>query len=170
MKIEYREATPSDAEAMITFLSIVGSETDNLSFAGKTFNVSEEKEAKFIERFKKSKNDLMIVATQDDKIVGNAVVSRNKISRYSHRAEISIAVLRDFWGRGIGSRLMEMMIEFAREVGIEILYLEAREDNERAVNLYKKYGFSQIGVYNNFFKIEGKYYNAVLMNKEIEKD
>ena len=112
----------------------------------------------------------MIVATQDDKIVGNAVVSRNKISRYSHRAEISIAVLRDFWGRGIGSRLMEMMIEFAREVGIEILYLEAREDNERAVNLYKKYGFSQIGVYNNFFKIEGKYYNAVLMNKEIEKD
>lgn len=169
MKIIYREAAEADAEGMIDFLSLVGRETDNLSFSEKTFNISIEKEAKFIERFQKSKNDLMLVATQEGKIVGNAAVTRNKISRYSHRAEISIAVLRDFWGQGIGSRLMEMMIDFARESGIEILYLEAREDNERAVNLYKKYGFSEIGVYKDFFKIEGKYYNAVLMNKKIEK-
>ena len=169
MKIIYREAAEADAEGMIDFLSLVGRETDNLSFSEKTFNISIEKEAKFIERFQKSKNDLMLVATQEGKIVGNAAVTRNKISRYSHRAEISIALLRDFWGQGIGSRLMEMMIDFARESGIEILYLEAREDNERAVNLYKKYGFSEIGVYKDFFKIEGKYYNAVLMNKKIEK-
>ena len=163
MDIFYREATSADAEALLLHLNTVGGETDNLSYGGDTFRISREKEAKFIERFSKSKNDVMYVAECEGKIVGNAIVERNRIARYSHRAEITVTVLRDFWGKGIGSRLMQMMIDFAKGAGIEILYLEARSDNERAISLYKKFSFVCIGVYKNFFKIEEKYYDAELM-------
>ena len=167
MNIEFREAKASDAEKMIELLKTVGGETDNLSFSSDTFNISPDREARFIERFSKSKNDIMLVALDGEKIVGNAVVERNKILRFSHRAEISITVLKDFWGQGIGSRLMELMIDFAKTVGIEILYLEARADNTRAINLYKKYGFSELGIYERFFKIGSSYHDAVIMTKGV---
>ena len=87
--------------------------------------------------------------------------------RYSHRAELSVVVKKKYWGNGIGSRLLELLIDFCRNSGVEILYLEARADNARALDLYRKFGFSLIGNYKNFFKIDGKYYDAALMTLEI---
>ncbi len=163
MNIIYREAEAADAELLLEHIRTVGGETDNLSYGRDTFSISPEREAKFIDRFKKSNRDVMYIALLDGKIVGNAIVERNRVERYSHRAEISLTVLKNFWGLGIGSHLMELMIDFAKESGIEVLYLEARRDNERALGLYRKFGFSEIGIYKNFFKIDGNYFDASLM-------
>lgn len=167
MEVLFREALKTDAAALLKHIRAVGAETDNLSFSGDTFNISEEREAKFIDRFSRSRDDIMLVALDGDKIVGNAIVERNRVERYHHRAEISITVLKEYWGKGIGSRLMEMMIDFARNAGIKILYLEVRADNKRAIELYKKYGFCEIGVYEDFFKIDEKYYDARLMTLKL---
>ncbi len=169
MNVIYRKAMCDDAKEMLSHLSCVGRETDNLSYDERTFCISEERERRFIERFEKSKNDLMLAALDENRIIGNGIVERNRVARYNHRAELSITVLREYWGRGIGSRLMELMIDFAKETGIEILYLEVRSDNERAIALYKKFGFSRIGVYENFFKIGEKYHNADLMILNLKK-
>ena len=163
MKIIYREATPEDASALLLHQSTVGDETDNLSFDGKTFNISPEKEARFIERFAKSERDIMLVALDGEKIVGNGIIECDRVKRYSHRATLSITVLRGYWGRGIGTRLMEMMIKCSREHNIDVVSLEVRSDNLRAVSLYEKYGFETIGLYKKFFKINGEYYDADLM-------
>ncbi len=167
MNIIYRKATPNDAQALLKHVRTVGSETDNLSYSGVTFNISEDKEARFINRFYKSENDIMLIACDGHVVVGNAIVERNRIDRYSHRAEISITVLKEYWSNGIGTNLMQRMICFAKDTGIEILYLEARRDNVRAINLYKKFGFSEIGIYKDFFKIDNRYYDAVLMMLKI---
>ena len=167
MEVLFREALKTDAAALLKHIRAVGAETDNLSFSGDTFNISEEREAKFIDRFLRSRDDIMLIALDGDMIVGNAIVERNRVERYHHRAEISITVLKEYWGKGIGSRLMEMMIDFARNVGMEILYLEVRADNERAIKLYKKYGFCEIGIYEKFFKINKKYYDARLMTLKL---
>ena len=163
MEIIYREAMTSDASALLLHQSTVGDETDNLSFDGNTFNISPEKEARFIDRFSKSERDVMLVALDGEKIVGNGIIECERAKRYSHRATLSITVLRDYWGRGIGSRLMEMMIRFSREHNIHVVSLEVRADNDRAVALYKKFGFETIGLYKKFFKINGEYYDAFLM-------
>ena len=166
-EIIYRRATSDDAAAMLVHLHKVGGETDNLSFGASTFSISVEKEGKFISKFSNSKRDLMLVALDGDTVVGNAVVEANKVARYAHRAEISISVLKDYWGRGVGSRLMQMMIDFAKNAGLEILYLEVRADNARAIALYEKFGFKPIGTYEDFFKIDGKYYDACLMTLKL---
>ena len=163
MNIIYKEALASDAEGLLKHLQSVGSETDNLSYGKDTFSISPEREAKFINRFYNSEKDLMLVALDGDTVVGNAIVERNKILRYNHRAEISITVLKDYWGQGIGSELMRRMISFAENTGARILYLEVRADNTRAISLYEKFGFKSIGIYPDFFKINGNYYDASLM-------
>lgn len=46
----------------------------------------------------------------------------------------------------------------------EIISLEVRSDNERAIKLYKKFGFEKIGIYKGFFKIDEEYIDFELMN------
>ena len=167
MDIIYREVEVTDAEAMIEFLNKVGGESDNLSFSKDSLKLTRESEEKFISHFKSNKKNIMLVCELGGKIVANASLERNRIQRYSHRAELSIVVAREVWGRGIGSKLMELLLNFAKESEIEIVYLEVRSDNERAISLYRKFGFSTIGIYKKFFKINEKYYDALLMNCEI---
>lgn len=163
MDIIYREAEAKDALALLEHIACVGAETDNLSFGQDTFRISEEKESKFIERFRRNKNDIMLLALDGEKVVGNAIIERNRVARYSHRAELSVTILKDYWSRGIGSNLMSMLIDFSKKSGIEIIYLEVRSDNKRAISLYEKFGFRRIGVYNRFFKIGKEYHDADLM-------
>ena len=166
MEFVYRRAELYDAANLIKYNMLVGSETDNLSFDGYTFSISEEKEAKFIDRFSKSKKDIMLVALHNDRIVGNAILECERPKRYNHRAELSITVLREFWGLGIGSNLLRLLIAFAKENNIESIYLEVRSDNRRAISLYHKFGFERIGVYKKFFKIDGEYFDADIMTLE----
>ena len=164
---EYRKATVADAHFLAEYVRKVGEETDFLSYGKDTFNMSDEHEGRFIERFEKSKKDIMLIALDGDKIIANASLEASKVLRYSHRSELSITVLKEYWGKGVGSRLMEIMIDFAKEKGIELIYLEARADNERAISLYKKYGFVKKGEVDKFFKINGEYFGAVIMTLEL---
>ncbi len=55
---------------------------------------------------------------------------------------VSIAVLREYRGRGIGSALLAETIRVMKEVyRAEAIYLEVRVSNEPAIRLYKKFGF-----------------------------
>ena len=163
MDIEYRVAVPGDAVGLLLHQKKVGGETDNLSFDGSTFNISPEREARFIERFSKNDRDVMFVAVKDGEIVGNGIIECERVKRYNHRATLSITVIRDFWGLGVGSRLMEMMIDFARKKNIDVISLEVRADNYRAVKLYQKFGFETIGTYKKYFKINEEFYDAFFM-------
>lgn len=163
MKVEIREACGADAEKMILYNKNVGSETDFLSFDGDTFDIGEKKEARFLERFRSSKRDLMLVALDGDMIVANASIEGDRRERYSHRAELSITVLKEYWGKGIGSSLMRKLVEFSREASYKSIYLDVRADNERAISLYRKFGFEKLGVYKDYFMIGKNFYDAEIM-------
>ena len=83
--------------------------------------------------------------------------------RMYHRAELGISVVKAYWGRGIGSQLLEQIIAYAKSHSIELLNLEVRSDNARAIHLYEKFGFRSIGISPAFFKIVNQYVDCVLM-------
>jgi ribosomal protein S18 acetylase RimI-like enzyme len=58
---------------------------------------------------------------------------------------------------------MEELIKYAKKSGIEILNLEVRSDNVRAIHLYEKFGFSHIGTSPAYFKIGDDYIDFELM-------
>jgi RimJ/RimL family protein N-acetyltransferase len=161
----FRECTVNDAAMMTSHMCAVGGETDFLTYSADTFNISERKEASFISRFERSPRDVIYIAqdTESSEIAGVGIVECARGERLSHNAEISLTVLRKHWGKGIGSRLMEMMIAFAKANGTHALTLFARADNDRALTLYEKYGFQRTGCTPDFFKIGDSYYDAVTM-------
>ena len=161
--IEYRVAEPTDAKALIEYTKKVGGETDNLSFGEDAFNIPVDREVRFIARFKNPKNGVMLVATENGHIVANASIERCKAERYTHRAELSITVLKEYWGLGIATKLINRLIEQAKEIGIEVVYLDVRSDNIRAISLYKKLGFAFVGRFRRYIKINNEYFDGDLM-------
>ena len=157
-----REASPEDAELLIAFMKQVGGESDNLTYGPDGLPISFEQERAFLQMMKSEKRSVFLCAWKDGKLVGTGSLSALP-RRMNHRAELSVSVVRREWGHGIGSMMMDALITYAREHGIEILNPEVRSDNMRAVRLYEKCGFKRIGTSPAFFKIGDKYADFELM-------
>jgi len=63
----------------------------------------------------------------------------------------NIAVDPAWQRRGIGGRLLERVLARARDRGVSDLFLEVREGNAVARELYLRRGFLQIGVRRNYY-------------------
>jgi ribosomal-protein-alanine N-acetyltransferase len=78
----------------------------------------------------------------------------------------NIAVRKDLRGRGIGSGLLSRMLELAEDSGVRSLYLEVRESNGVAREMYARRGFQEIGVRKGYY--EGPREDALVLKKSLE--
>lgn len=105
-------------------------------------------------------NSYYIVAKQNSEIVGFA----GAINIIDEINIMNVVVRKDKRKLGIGSALLENIFEIAKKLQAKTITLEVNEKNTCAINLYKKYGFKQVG-------LRKKYYNntddAILMTKLI---
>ena len=95
-----------------------------------------------------SEDGMCFVATECGEtiayIVGRIIAPEGEIYR--------IATLPSHRRRGIAFRLLDYMVKCERGRGLESLFLEVREKNIPARNLYKSYGFREIGMRKNYYK------------------
>lgn len=63
----------------------------------------------------------------------------------------NIAVDPGFWGRGLGGRLLDHLLDVGRERGVESLFLEVRESNAVARAMYGRRGFEQVGLRRDYY-------------------
>lgn len=155
MDVIIKKATREDAAEILQYLKQVGSETDNLTFGAEGVSITTEAEATYVSQIENSCDEIMLVAKENEKIVGTASLSRLP-RRMKHRGDFSVSVLKECWNKGVGSRLLLEIINFAKENSFEIIDLQVRSDNLPAIHLYKKFGFEKIGTHPAFFKIGGE--------------
>lgn len=160
-----REAEGGDAAQVLEFLNRVGGESDNLLFGENGFPMPADQEAAFLERQRQEEKSVMLLGFVGENLVSiascDALTARERVA---HRASVSLTVARNYWGQGIGRGVMEALIAFARQAGLEVLQLEVRADNTRAVALYEHLGFEKLGLYRNFMKVNGQGFDAWYMN------
>ena len=107
-------------------------------------------------------NSKYIVAKYKEEIVGFAgitiILDESNI--------MNIVVKKEKRMKGIGKLLLQKLIEISQELSTRFITLEVNINNKPAINLYKKFGFKEVG-------IRKKYYNsiddALIMTKEFEK-
>ena len=162
MSIVIEKASAADAAALLVYLKQVGGETDNLTFGAEGLPFTVEQEEAYLAQMQNSSDGVMFVAKEDGKIIGDASLSRSP-RRMNYRGELGITVVRSHWRRGVGSRLLQKVIDFAEENGMEYIDLTVRSDNTAAIGLYRKFGFEKIGTHPAFMKIGGKYISADYM-------
>ena len=136
----------ADGEAVFVNFNETHAETDYLLSYPDENSFDAQQEAEFLKEKTESPNEIEIVAVVDGVVAGTAgieaVGSKYKLK---HRAELGIAILKEYWGLGLGKALMEACIECAKEAGYTQLELNVVVENERAVSLYKKMGFVEYG-------------------------
>jgi len=168
-KVTIRKAEISDAAALIEYLNIISGESDFLTFGPGEFGRSVEAEAEFIANAQKKKKALFIVAVASGKVIGNLNFSVGPRERTAHTGEFGVSVLKDYWGKGVGEKLIRYLISWSRSSGvIRKINLRVRTDNARGISLYKKLGFTEEGIVKRDFLIGGKFYDSLLMGLLID--
>lgn len=160
-----REAAPDDAEKMISYLNRVGGESDNLLHGENEFKVPVEGVKRKLAMSKDSENSLVLIALDNEEIIARAELEGYYPARIRHRAKFSISVRKDYWNQGIGSEMIKKIFEQAEMMKLKVIELEVISDNVRAINLYHKMGFTDIGIYKDFFCVNGIFKDAVVMQK-----
>jgi hypothetical protein len=108
-------------------------------------------------------NNIALIAEVGPQIVGNLNLQIGVPSKRSHTAYVFRIVLKGFRGMGIGTEMMGLAAEMARERGVERLHLSVFSSNTRAIGFYGRLGFETEGVLKKQFVIDGKYVDEVHM-------
>ena len=106
-----------------------------------------------------------VVAVLDDRVVGVASLSVNS-GRIAHVAGLGIVLHEDYHGRGIGSKLMAALLDLADNwLNLTRLELDVFCDNERAIALYKKFGFEIEGTKRKIAFRDGEFTDGYAMSR-----
>ena len=160
-----REAVPNDAEKMILYLNQAGGESDNLLHGENGFKVPIEGVKRKLAMSKDSENSIVLIALKNEQIIARAELEGYYAARIRHRAKFSISVKKEYWNQGIGTEMIKRIVEQAKKMNIRVIELEAVSDNVRGIHLYHKMGFADIGIYKDYFYVNGIYKDAVVMQK-----
>lgn len=171
VELTIREAVPADAAELLKTTRQIGQETEFLVMDEKGINLPEELLAIQLEDIYESPNNTLFVALLGDKIVGTASLKGASEKRIAHIAELGISILKDYWGMGLGSILMEELIDWAEATNmIYRIKLTVQEQNTAAIHLYKKFGFEQEAVMARGARgDDGRFLNVLLMSKMIHE-
>lgn len=109
------------------------------------------------------------VIEENDIVLGTYVIKPNQIDLGNHIANCGYMVHPDAQGKGIGKKLCEHSIQFAKEQGYKAMQFNiVVSTNENAVRLWKKYGFHIIGTTPQGFRHkELGYVDTYIMYKEL---
>jgi ribosomal-protein-alanine N-acetyltransferase len=77
-----------------------------------------------------------------------------------------MAVASSHWGHGIGSALLEALLAEAAARGCAEVFLEVRVDNPRAQRLYRRHGFTDVGLRRGYYQPSGT--DALVMRRPLD--
>jgi RimJ/RimL family protein N-acetyltransferase len=161
--IHIRQLTPSEAAAYRE-IRLEALRCSPEAF-GSTF---EAESARPLERFtERLTASLVFGAFLDAELVGIAGFMRREGAKDAHKGMLWGMYVRSGSRKAaVGRRLAEAVIDFARQ-RVELLQLTVVSDNEPARRLYASLGFVEYGIERNALKQDGRYYDEVLMAKDL---
>ncbi len=106
-----------------------------------------------------------LVACVEDEVIGQlGLHTFPNAPRRRHVGQIGMAVRDDWQGKGAGTALMQAAVDLAEKwLNLTRLELEVYTDNEPAIRLYQKFGFTVEGTLVRFAFRNGAYVDGHLM-------
>lgn len=103
---------------------------------------------------------IRIKAQEGEKLIGFIAADLRRAQATAWIA--TLAVLPDYWRRGIGSRLLECCEE---RVNQPLIRLCVRQNNIPAIQLYNKYGYQHVDTWKKYYRGGD---NALVFEKTIQ--
>ena len=100
-----------------------------------------------------------LVCQQDESIIAYVVMS--VAAGEAHI--LTLVVHPEFQGQGYAKKILQHALDLARERKAESIYLEVRPTNQRAISIYQKAGFNEIGIRKGYYPAENGREDALVM-------
>jgi len=112
-----------------------------------------------------------LVACVEDEVVGEISLDTHPTRwRMRHAAGIGMAVRDDWQGKGVGTALMEAVLDLADNwLNLTRIELHVYVDNAPAIALYEKFGFEIEGTHERFAFKDGQYMDSYSMARIVNR-
>jgi len=90
-----------------------------------------------------------LICKHDSEIIGFIIFS--PINPEAHI--LSISVTKKIQSKGVGSLLLQSMLDQCAAMNYKKIFLEVRTSNLQAINFYQKFGFSKDAIRDNYYRI-----------------
>lgn len=152
--VQFRPIKPTDAEALVAFFELLGTESRYFRF----FRVKQRLTPKEVEFFTTVdyQSRMALVVFEDDQMIA---VGRYDVEKDSEgAAEVAFAVADDQQGRGIGTQLLQLLTTYARAHDVNEFRAFVLPDNLAMMRVFRNSGYTltralEEGVYNVEFPI-----------------
>lgn len=110
---------------------------------------------------------ISVAAESNGRIVANGEVSRGHYGDTSLHGGLGISALKEYRGFGIGFEMMKTLMRESRRAGLKTLQLEVFANNIRAIHVYEKAGFKQVGRIPRKIHRGSGFFDIILMAAEL---
>ena len=76
---------------------------------------------------------------------------------------INLGTLPKMRRKLLASKLIQELINFSKNKFLDQIFLEVRESNDAAINLYNKFGFNELGIRANYYQRDKGREDAIIM-------
>ncbi len=166
---EIRYPKKEDAKALCEYINKISKEKTFIRFQGEELTL--EDEVKYIneqlEKIDKHLGVLLLIICQD-KVMGCSDLE-TKDKTESHEGVMGISISKEIRGEGIGKIFMKTVIEEAIKniPQLKLITLGVFGDNELALNMYPKFGFTEYGRLPGGSFHKGSYVDHIYMYKKV---
>lgn len=165
-KFTLRSVKWEDLDDLLDFINSLVEEGADIM---RTEKVSRDEEAEWLGRLLAhiEKGELIDCAAEvEGRVVAHAEVGK-RTGMMSHVGDFGIAIEQGYRRIGIGTRIMQTLIEESRKAGLKILVLDVFGTNETAKALYAKMGFKEAGKIPKAINKNGNYIDLIRMTLEL---
>lgn len=167
-----RSPREEDAQAVIDYMYVTACDTEFvIRYPEECSKYTLDVEMDLFRHMNSSNSRAMLLCLVDDIVAGCCEISWSTSLKIRHRADLAIAVVKDYWGLGIGTRMFQELIRIAEENEyITQLELDFIEGNTRARSFYENFGFRITGVKPDAIRLkDGTMRNIISMVRKIER-
>lgn len=170
--MNYRELVPSDAKAFLEFKKQIAQETQNTLLCPEVPFLSEEEQSKNILNQINNQSIYNLCVFDNKKMVGylNFRIPFYQHPWVKHLGSFGMMVLKDYWGQGIGTKLLMLMEDYAKNLKVNRIEASVRVSNENALRLYQKNGYSIEGTKVSAAYIDSSYHDEFIIAKLLNSE
>ena len=113
----------------------------------------------------------VLVVESENKVIGYASLTKwSDRCAYDGTAEVSVYIDHNYRGKGVGKKLLEVLILEGEKAGLHNLISRISEGNLSSIHIHEALGFDHIGVMREAGKKFGKFLDVHMMQKLLRKN
>ncbi|MEP4546965.1 MAG: N-acetyltransferase family protein [Saccharospirillum sp.] len=141
-------------------------ENTNARFEEIPFTVKNRQE--WFSQFSNDAKHQLYVATENEVLLGFACSQQYRaISAFDDTVEVTVYLAKGAKGKGLGSKLYTQLFSSISTYGVHRLLSGVALPNDASVALHKRFGFKEVGVFNEYAKKHGQYISSLWLEKAL---